>query len=237
MVKIKCSLCPRQVENPKFLHGRLLQRQDDIIHKCLKCGKEVCYTCFVMIINTDKGFCKPCFKGLDMINPIDLSNPSVRIKNIGIIETVDLGKLHVARKIGDLKTSFRYIQEYFENPKYISCPIDAVYSIYTKLRNFTWQQLDDLEIYFGYLNDKYNYYNPKRTRTAIKEMEIDTVYLVSKYSSLIQQLYEIFATEITQDNKIIFVGSKQDASHEAIFDEVNIIPFPDGRICLSLWCD
>lgn len=231
-----CSKCKNHYTRDRFLHGHNYTNLDKRGHKCLQCKKMFCYKCFRLIVNTKEGYCVDCFTGLDMIKPLNVSNPSIRAYGIQLIETIDFSPYHVARKIGTFRETLEHIKKFFEDPNRIPNPNQgAFYSLYVKLQNR--KDLKDLEIYFGYMNDKYHYYNPKQTKQAIREFFCDTIFLVSKDKNLIQKLHGEFATEILNDNTIVYVGTQKEISNEAIFDEVDVYLFPDGRSCLRLWVD
>jgi len=232
----KCFKCGKKYPKDKILHGIIFTPNTKRGLKCLECGEMFCYNCYEMIVNRDEGFCKDCFKPLEIIVSIDLSNPSIRLKGIGIVETIDLGKEHVAKKIGSTKETLQYIKTFYENPKHISCPSDAVYMVYERLKD-KQDQWKEIDIYFGFMNDKYSYFQIETDSHCVKELWCDTVYLVSKNQVLIQKIYDSLATELDSNDNLIYVDTKKDASNEVTFDEVDIGAFPDKRHSLRLWMD
>ena len=133
---------------------------------------------------------------------------------------------HILKKIGDLKETLKYIKaysDYCRKENLAGTPVDPI------LKILDWISEDDpVDIYFGYMNDKYWYPNVGSDEDAIKSYWFDTVVIFSEDEKFLERLY---ALEMEAWDKI-------DRGEDALaFDDAAIKQFENGRRGLWLWID
>jgi len=156
------------------------------------------------------------------------------------IEKRVVGKLHEFRKIGDLKTTLEYCRNYqlfLQAEGLRAGPQDGVYELYEALKDRKDINDGNLEIFFGYMNDKFWYpHDGTNDQEAVRTYWLDTIMLVSKDKALLEKLLALFKWDFGDNDRIINQATGK-VMPGVTFDEVDLEDFPDGRFAIRLWMD